>query len=309
MRADPPTSAAFTLRAPRRAATPLVFDSPHSGLEMPPDFRPAASIAEIRTTCDAFVDELYGGVVEAGATLLAARFPRAYIDANRAANDIDPALLAEPWPEPVELSEHSRRGMGLIRRFALPGRPMYDRLLSLAEVRHRLDRHYRPYREALRQEVERAAGRHGDVWHFNVHSMKARGNRMNRDAGAARPDVVVSDRDGTTASPAVTRWVADFFSDRGHRVAINDPYHGADIVRSIGQPARGRHSIQIELNRACYLEEATGERGPRFAGWKRELAEFASAAAARLAGGKARGKGSRALALGDCGRSSIQRFK
>ena len=137
----PPMAAVVPLliHRPTGAAAPLVFDSPHSGMEYPPDFAPAASREQIATTWDAHVDALYRGVTEAGAVLLAATFPRAYLDANRAADDIDQELLDAPWPEPVALSDHARRGMGLIRRYVLPGVPMYRRRLSVAEVRRRID--------------------------------------------------------------------------------------------------------------------------------------------------------------------------
>jgi N-formylglutamate deformylase len=270
------------IHRPAGAAAPLVFDSPHSGIEYPADFAPAASREHIATTWDAHVDALFRGVTEAGAVLIAATFPRAYLDANRAADDIDPELLDEPWPEPVALSEHARRGMGLIRRYALPGVPMYGRRLSVAEVRRRIDDYHRPYREALHLEIDAAVARHGRVWHFNCHSMKSRGNAMNTDSGRARPDFVIGDRDGTSADPAVTRWVAAHFSDLGYRVQVNDPYRGADIVRAHGDPARGRCSVQIEINRALYMDEATCERGPGFGRLQDHLAGFALAAAERL---------------------------
>jgi N-formylglutamate deformylase len=273
----------------RFGAMPLVFDSPHSGFEFPSDFNPVASPAEIRTSWDGYVDELYNRVPSAGATLLAARFPRAYIDTNRAGNDVDPELLATPWPEPVELSEHSSRGMGLIRRLALPGVPMYDRRLTVAEVQHRIQHYYAPYRKALDEIIERVWRRHGAVWHFNCHSMKSRGNAMNRDQGAARPDLVISDRDGTTAGPGLADWVAEHFRSRGYRVNVNHPYRGADIVRSVGQPHRRRFSLQIELNRSRYMDEATGERNDRFDHWQSELTEFAHVMVLKVRDDLARG--------------------
>jgi N-formylglutamate deformylase len=256
-----------------------VFDSPHSGITYPDNFRPAAARSAVLTTWDAYVDELFAGVTTAGATLIAARFPRAYIDTNRAANDIDPALLESPWPEPTELSEHAGRGMGLIRRYALPGIPMYDRRLPVAEVRQRIERHYLPYRRTLQAEIDDAVARHGFVWHFNCHSMKSRGNAMNRDAGAPRPDFVLGDRDGTSAPRDFTAWVAAWLVAQGHRVAINEPYRGADIVRAHGAPARGRYSLQIEINRGLYLDEATCERAAGFAALQEELTRFALAVA------------------------------
>jgi N-formylglutamate deformylase len=162
---------------------------------------------------------------------------------------------------------------------------MYDRKLSVTEVRHRIEAYYLPYRAALRTAVEATAARHGLVWHFNCHSMKSRGNAMNRDAGATRPDFVIGDRVGTTAPPEFTAWVAAWFRGRGYSVAVNDPYRGADIVRAHGDPARHRYSVQIEINRALYLDESTCERGPRFAALRDELTEFARVAAARALGG------------------------
>ncbi len=275
-------AAPLLIHRPAGCAASLVFDSPHSGIDYPADFAPAASRRDIATTWDAHVDALFRGVTDAGAVLLAATFPRAYLDANRAADDIDPELLDAPWPGPVALSDHARRGMGLIRRYALPGVPMYHRRLSVDEVRRRIDGCHRPYREALAREIDAAWGRHGRVWHFNCHSMKSRGNAMNTDAGRSRPDFVIGDRDGTSADPAVSRWVADHFAALGYRVAINDPYRGADIVRAHGDPARGRCSVQIEINRAVYMDESTCEPGPGFARLRDHLTGFAHAAAARL---------------------------
>ena len=263
--------------SPIGAPYPVVFDSPHSGLEYPPDFQPAAPRSAIMTTWDAYVDELWGNVPSAGATLIAAKFPRAYIDTNRAACDIDVDLLDEPWPGEVKATDYTRRGMGLIRRHALPGVPMYDRKLSPVEVRHRIDAYYWPYRRTLQQQLDAAWQRDGAVWHFNCHSMKSRGNDMNRDSGQTRPDFVISDRDGTTASPETTAWVARFFSDLGHKVKINDPYRGGDIVAAHSCPAEGRYSIQIEINRALYMDEATCQKTGNFAALRENLDKFAMA--------------------------------
>jgi N-formylglutamate deformylase len=267
---------------PVAPACPLLFDSPHSGFVWPADFRTAASEVQIKSTWDAYVDELWSDAPACGATLVAAHFSRAYIDANRAVNDIDPALLAAPWPGALATTDYSRRGMGLIRRFALPGVAMYDRLLSVEEVRARIDLYYRPYRLALRDALEAIHVRHGTVWHFNCHSMKSRGNDMNTDSGAVRPDFVVSDQLGRTADPALTQWVADYFSGRGFSVAINDPYRGGDLVGTFGAPERHRHSIQIEINRALYMDEARFTRGPEFGRIRTELAGFIRTASARV---------------------------
>lgn len=258
------SDATVHLELPRGAPVPLIVDSPHSGLVYPPDFHPSASRDAIRTTWDAHVDALWAAAPEVGATLLHARFPRAYIDVNRAEDDLDPAVLASPWPTPVAPTDYSRRGMGLVRRLALPDVPMYDAPLSIAAVEHRIVSCYRPYRRALLDAVARARDTFGLVWHVNGHSMKSRGNAMNVDAGAMRPDLVISDRHGTTADPVHTEWLIEWWRARGFRVQRNDPYQGGDLVRTIGRPAAGVHSIQIEINRALYLDEDRAEPGPGF---------------------------------------------
>lgn len=247
--------------APQR---PIVLDSPHSGMEWPADFSPAASREAILTTWDAFVDELWADAPAAGATLVRATFPRAYVDVNRASSDIDPELLDAPWPTPLHPTDYTKRGMGLIRRNALPDVPMYARRLSIAEVEHRIAAYYDPYRETLAEVLDAVHARFGAAWHINCHSMKSRGNAMNVDAGATRPDFVVSDRHGTTADAAWTAWVADWLRAHGHSVQVNVPYQGGDLVRSFGAPGQERHSIQIEINRALYLDEAGVVRGPGF---------------------------------------------
>jgi N-formylglutamate deformylase len=170
--------------------------------------------------------------------------------------------------------------MGVIRRDALPGVPMYGRRLSAAEVRARLDGYYRPYRAALAGALEAAWRGAGAVWHLNCHSMKSTGNAMNVDRGRARPDFVVSDRRGATADPEFTRWAGRMLADLGYKVQLNEPYQGGDLVAASGRPAERRNSIQIEVNRALYLDEGTYEPGPGFGALRRDLDSFLAALAA-----------------------------
>ena len=267
--------APLVVRAPAGTAAPVVFDSPHSGFSWPDDFTPVAPPDAIRTTCDAHVERLFAGAPRAGATLIAATFPRAYIDVNRAVSDLDPALLDGPWNEPLAPTDYSRRGMGLIRRDALPNVPMYAGPLTVAAVRTRIDRWYVPYRARLAELIEALHTTHGTVWHVNCHSMKSRGNAMNVDAGAARPDLVISDRRGTTAAPGLTAHIVGWFTLRGYRVQANDPYQGGDLVRTFGDPSRGISSVQIEINRALYMDEATTEPHAGFAPLQEDLTAFA----------------------------------
>lgn len=261
------------LSEPSAAALPVLVDSPHSGFELPAEFGTVASVDALRSTWDAFVDELWADAPALGATLLAATFPRAFIDVNRSEDDVDETLLDARWPTPLTPTDYTRRGMGLIRREALPGEPMYARQLSVPEVQARIARYYRPYREAVAARLDALRRRHGIAFYLDAHSMKSRGNAMNVDNGALRPDVVVSDRHGRTADPQHTSFVAECFRARGYRVQVNEPYQGGDLVRSFGAPVDGVHAIQVEVNRALYMDEATFTRGAGFATLRAACAE------------------------------------
>ncbi|VVE26029.1 N-formylglutamate amidohydrolase [Pandoraea commovens] len=261
------------------ASLPIVFDSPHSGVGMPDDFHTPVPHEALLTGWDAFVAELWACVPRHGGTLIAANFPRMYIDANRAVTDIDADMLDAPWPGPIAPEKYSARGMGLLRRYALPGVPMYDRKLTVAEVRHRIDAYYLPYRQALIDAAQDAFARHGALWHVDCHSMKSRGNAMNVDDGAARPDMVVSDRLGTTSDPVFTQWVADQLRELGYRVQVNTPYQGGDLLTAVSDPARRRSSLQIEINRALYMDEARFVKHAGFDTLGRHLETFTAALA------------------------------
>ena len=240
---------------PSAEASALVFDSPHSWPHWPADVPTIAPPEALRTSCDAWIDELWAGAIDGRAPLLAARFHRSYIDANRASDDIDPALLAGPWPGPLNPGDRSRRGFGLLRRLALPGVPVYAQPLSVRDVQRRLEHFYRPYHDRLAELIDAAAERHGAVLHVNCHSMKSVGTAMNEDAGRPRPDIVLSDLDGRSAGPGILECMAVPLRECGYRVQLNDPYRGEEILRRHGRPALGRHSVQIELKRSLYMDE------------------------------------------------------
>jgi N-formylglutamate deformylase len=273
-------NAPFLLHAPATAALPLVLDSPHSGEHYPDDFDHAPPRAVVRQAEDTHVARLYRGAPRFGATLIEAAFPRAYIDANRSLDDLDPAMLADAWPHPVFASRKTAQGIGLIWRVARGGTPMYGRKLTVDEVRRRIDRCYVPYHAALAAEIDAQHCAFGAVWHINCHSMPAVGDAHADDPGRARADFVLGDRDGTTCAPEFTALVANVIRDLGCSVAINDPYKGVEIVRKHGRPAAGRHSLQIEINRRLYMDETTLEPNTRYpeleAGLERLVAAIAS---------------------------------
>ena len=261
-------------------ALPLIFDSPHSGIHLPADMHATAPDAALQSGCDAYIDQLWDCVPDFGGALLAARFHRTYIDLNRHRADIDVDMLAQPWPGQTAVSEAGARGMGLIRRYALPGVPMYERKLSVGEVKQRIAAYYDPYHAALKTLLDAAYARHGQVWHINCHSMKSVGNAMNADNGSVRPDMVVSDCLGLSAGGEMTQMMADLLAQFGYRVSINSPYQGGDIVRKYGNPDRGRHSIQIEIKRNLYMNESTFEKNAGFEALKTNLESLVSRLAA-----------------------------
>jgi hypothetical protein len=246
------------LHGPAQAEVPLVLDSPHSGTRFPPDFNAAVSDFDLRDGEDCFIDQLYLPATVFGVPLLAAQFPRTYLDPNRHAGDIDLDLVDGDWPHPHVPSGKHRIGKALIWRTLDDGRPIYDRRLSVAEIVGRIERCHRPYHGALVRLLDDAHARFGRVFHINCHSMPDVGGKMG-EGGAGRPraDFVLGDRDGSTCAPAFTACVAEVLRDLGYRVAINDPYKGVELVRAYSDPARGRHSLQVEINKLLYMDEAT----------------------------------------------------
>lgn len=214
-----------------------------------------------------------GGVPAVGGTLLAAHFPRTYIDANRQLEDLDPELLDGPWPEPLEPGPKTRLGYGLVWRNIAAGVPIYDRPLAVAEVRNRIDSYYRPYHAALARCIEDNAARFGGVWHLNLHSMPNDAyERLKIASPHPLADFVLGDRDGTTCEPGFVDLVERELRACGYSVARNDPYKGVQLIARIGQPAQHRHSLQVEIRRPLYMDEATRERNAGFAQVQRDLA-------------------------------------
>lgn len=250
---------------PEGSRAPVVLDSPHSGTSYPDDFRPSAPMAALRQAVDSFVDELYACGPHHGATLIAARFPRSYIDPNRSMFDIDTSLIDEPWPGPATASRKTELGIGLIWRVLDTGEPIYARKLTVDEVRHRITDYHQPYQKAVKDALDATHAHFGSVWHINCHSMPAVSSAISEEGpGKPRPDFVLGDRDGTTCDTAFTESVAGVLSGMGYEVKVNDPYKGVELVRAFSDPAAGRHSLQVEVNRRLYMDERTGEKTPGF---------------------------------------------
>ena len=273
----PPAVAAYDRHDPPADPIPLVLDSPHSGEHYPDDFDHLPLRADVRRAEDTHVARLYRHAPAFGATLIEASFPRAYIDANRSLADVDPTLLADAWPGPIAPSKKTELGIGLVWRLGRGGVPMYDRRLTAAEIRHRIDRWYLPYHAALDAALDERHRAFGTVWHINCHSMPARGDVMAEDPGRERADFVLGDRDGTTCAAEFTGLVAATLRAMGYAVAINDPYKGVELVRKHGRPAESRHSLQIEIKRTLYMDEASLVPGAGYAALERDLAAMLAA--------------------------------
>jgi N-formylglutamate deformylase len=275
---DPPP---VIVRRPDPAlAVPIVYDSPHSGRDYPDDFAPMVPVEDLYPYEDRLVDDLVADAPEAGIALIAAAFPRAYVDPNRAADDLDREVVGEGWSEPLRPSFYAERGLGLIFRVGLDGRPIYERPLDAADVARRIERYWRPYHAALEAELRAAQARWGAAWHVSWHSMRPVGDALAPDPGETRPDFVVSDRDGTSADPAFTERVAAALRGLGRSVALNRPFKGGYITELHGRPHEGRHSVQVEINRGLYLDMATLETTEGAGRLRRALA----AVSAELAG-------------------------
>lgn len=256
-------------RGPLGPALPLVFDSPHSGRDYPEDFDHAVPVELLRRAEDAFVDELIESAPSHGAILLQALFPRSYIDPNRHEHEVDPAMLAEPWPHPVLASEKADMGLGLVRRLIKGNVDIYDRPLMVAEILARIEGFHRPYVMELARLLDSAHEMRGAAWHVNCHSMRSAGRK--RGKSIPRADIVLGDRDGTSCDADFTAFVAEVARDLGYRVALNDPFKGAELVARFGRPHEARHSLQIEINRALYMDEDHIEKRPDFPAFKQDM--------------------------------------
>ncbi len=240
--------------------TALVLDSPHSGTDYPADFRHACDPALLRQAEDTHVEKLYDFAPSLGVAWVEALFPRSYLDANRNATEVDPEMLDGPWPGPLETDAGAlakvRLGKGLVWRCTDEGLPIYDRRLGVAEVQARIDRCWRPYHAAVADAIASAHARHGYSLHVNCHSMPSvAGSHATDYPGLVHADFVVGDRDGTTASPTLSKLVCGHLRGLGYSVDYNHPYKGVELVRRHGDPARQRHSLQLEVNRRLYMDE------------------------------------------------------
>lgn len=255
---------AYQIKLPMARSTPVVMASPHSGRAYPQDLiqQSVLEFNQLRSSEDAFVDQLIDMAPDHGAALITAKCPRAYVDFNRAPDELDPALI-----EGLARSPHNPRissGLGVIPRVVSGGRAIYRGKMPLAEAETRIAGNWHPYHRALRHLLEETHEVFGHSILIDWHSMPHEAIENHGRPGALRPEVVLGDRFGASAGSDWTDRIEAAFQDAGLRVARNSPFAGAFIAQSYGRPASGRHVIQIEIDRALYMDEAKVTPLPRF---------------------------------------------
>lgn len=242
----------FTLARPAVRTTSVLFASPHSGRDYPPSFLRRSALDEraIRSSEDAFVDLLFADAPIFGAPLLAATVPRAFVDLNRGADELDHALIDD-----IRKTAHNPRvtsGLGVVPRVVANGRPIYDGKIALDEVLARVRENWFPYHGALQALLEETLADFGEAILIDCHSMPS---EANSGPGIRRPEIVLGDRFGASAGLDIVELVEAAFASSGLRVARNSPFAGAYTAQRYGCPSSGRHVLQVEIDRSLYMDE------------------------------------------------------
>ncbi len=259
MQADP-----YRLDMPDAWSSGVVFASPHSGAIYTDAFLTQSILCRslIRSSEDAFVDQLFGAAPSLGAPLLAANAPRAYVDLNRSVDELDPALI-----EGVRRTGSNPRissGLGVIPRVVANGRGIYSGKLPMSEAVLRLDTIWHPYHDCLAGLLDQARALFSEAILIDCHSMPHEAiDAVSRRGG--RPEIVLGDRFGASASGELVEVIEASFAAAGLKVARNAPFAGAYTAQAYGRPTRGQHVVQIEIDRALYMDEVRIEPNGGFA--------------------------------------------
>src|ERR1700752_505752 len=277
---DGELSPSFEIAEPEHWRAPIIFNSPHSGSVYPEAFLSASRIAlpTLRRSEDSFMDELIGGLSRRGFPVVRVHFPRSYVDVNREPYELDPRMFSGRLPSFANTrSMRVAGGLGAIPRVVGDGQEIYRERLSVDDALARIEALYKPYHRALRRLINKAHQAFGTVVVVDCHSMPSVG--VSRDE-PRRPDVVIGDRYGTSCAPLLPDMIEETMIRLGYSVGRNKPYAGGFITEHYGNPASGLHAIQLDPNRAIYMDERRRERGPRFAQVAANFASLADALAA-----------------------------
>jgi N-formylglutamate amidohydrolase len=268
------TEPPFEVAAPADQTLAFVFNSPHSGAAYPAGFLGASRLdnRRIRLSEDSFVDALFSHVPAFGAPLLRAHFPRAYLDVNREPYELDPKMFCGRLPSYANVrSIRVAGGLGTIARVVAEAEEIYAGPIPVDEALGRIEAIYKPYHATLRRLLAQTHVRFGAAVLVDCHSMPS---TVRGQDPRARADFVIGDRYGTSAARGLVEHAADALVALGHTVAINKPYAGGFITEHYGRPARGLHAVQVEVNRALYMDERTLEPSAGFHALKADLVRF-----------------------------------
>tara|TARA_R110002072_G_scaffold38582_4_gene111683 strand:- start:1062 stop:1904 length:843 start_codon:yes stop_codon:yes gene_type:complete len=257
---------------PVRRTTPLVFASPHSGRTYSDSFlrQSCLSLAQLRRSEDAFIDELFAAAPSQGAPLVHALFPRVFLDPNRSVQELDPRLFRDLPADHSHLpTARALAGLGIIPRLGAEGQAIYRARLAVSEARERIDQLYAPYHAALESQIRAAERQFGLAILIDAHSMPSRGTQ--------HVDVVIGDRHGSSSAPAIVDRVEAALHACGFRTARNTPYAGGHSTEHYGRPLLARHAIQLEINRGLYLDERRVTRSGTFEATRMRLSRFIAA--------------------------------
>ena len=255
---------ACQITTPVLQTAPVIFASPHSGRDYPTEFVAASRLNKLnlRRSEDAFLDEVFRNAPSKGAPLLCAKFPRAYVDANREAFELDPTMFCDTLPDYVNTSSpRISAGLGTIAKIVTNGEEIYRELLKVDEALRRIEAFYQPYHKALQGLLEATVTQFGGCLLIDCHSMPS---------GAAPPlkkfsnpaDIVLGDCFATSCAPKIIEIAEQTLQSAGLSVIRNKPYSGGFTTRHYGHPDNGVHVLQIEINRGLYMDEKRIRRGP-----------------------------------------------
>jgi N-formylglutamate amidohydrolase len=258
-----PAHEALDYRLPSRQTAPLVVASPHSGSVYPAAFlaQTAVPLAALRRAEDAFVDELFAAAPALGIPLLAARFPRSFVDANREPYELDPGMFEGPLPR--RLNHRTTRvaaGLGMIPRVAASGEAIYRGRVPSDEIEQRLESCWRPYHTALTTLIEQTHRLFGSALLIDAHSMPSSASGVGPRDRDHRVDIVLGDNHGESCAPDLVDHAERWLIGQGLKVQRNQPYAGGFTTQRYGRPGLNRHTLQIEINRALYMDEIRHEK-------------------------------------------------
>ena len=254
----------FEILEPVEWRGPAVFNSPHSGSVYPHAFLTATrlDVATLRRSEDSFVDELIQGVVSRGYPLMRAHFPRCYVDVNREPYELDPRMFEGRLPSFANTrSMRVAGGLGTVARVVGDAQEIYGQRIPVDDAIRRIESLYKPYHRALRRLFTRLHRAFGAAVLIDCHSMPSTAGAKDE---RPRADIVLGDRYGTSCVPAVVETIETTLRGRGYVVSRNKPYAGGFITEHYGNPAVGLHAVQLELNRALYMDERRYERAASF---------------------------------------------